>query len=77
MDEAEAKERREVDESKAEAYAAFDLLEARARQLTPSDASAALVDRILALRLEFTKVVDEGRRDSPEAVERSPGESLS
>lgn len=68
MDEAGTKERHEVSELKPEVYAAFDLLEAHARQLTPSDASAALVDRILALRLEFTKVVDEGHKDSPRSV---------
>ncbi len=69
MDEAETKKRREVSEVKTEAYAALDLLEACARQLPPSEAIAELVDRILELRSEFTKVVDEARRDSPKAVE--------
>ncbi len=63
MDEAETKERREVGEVKTKAYAALDLLEACARQLPPSEAIAELVDRILELRREFTKVADKARRD--------------
>ena len=63
MDKAKTNERRTVGEVQAKAYAAFDLLEACALQLPPSDAIAALVDRILALRREFTKVAEESRRN--------------